>query len=275
MSIIDRTRWQNPFTEQGLRIPADRGTGVFQIHETGVLRLDGNWQHRAVCSPFWRLFYEFSSGTWVDCAGERVALNQERVVLLPAGVPFDCGSQDGVDHLWLHFTLQLSRPLDAQKMLMVDAGPDFQGVATALQAAVTAKFTDKSAHLATALLHVVLSDLGSGWTAIPSRRLHKVLTWLDLNLGSAITNELLAQQAGMGVEGFIRWFKARTGKTPAAYVAENRVQEACRRLALTDEPIEQIAERLGYSNRHHFSRVFAKYAGCGPATFRRGDHPAQ
>jgi AraC family transcriptional regulator, arabinose operon regulatory protein len=271
MSIIDRTRWQNPFTEQGLRLPADRGARGFQIHETGVLRLNGNWQHRSVCSPFWRLFYEFSSGTWVECAGERVELNQERVVLLPAGVPFDCGSQDGVDHLWLHFTLQLNRPFDARKMLMVSAGPDFSGVAVALHTAVTDRQLEKSAHLATALLHVTLSNLGAGWTVTPSRRLHKVLTWLGLNLGAQITNEVLANQAGMGVEGFIRWFKAQTGQTPAAYVAEHRVQEACRRLALTDESIEQIADHMGFSNRHHFSRVFAKYAGCGPATFRKGD----
>lgn len=269
MSIIDRTQWQNPFTGQGLRLPADNVSGAFQIHEAGILVLDGQWQHRAVCSPFWRLFYEFSSGAWVESAGRRVALNRERLALLPAGVPFDCGSKAGVDHLWLHFTSLLSQPVSPQKMLTVEAGPDFQSVATGLQSATRERDTARAQHLGMALLHIAFAGLGPGWTAVPNRRLQRVLAWLGQNMGSAITNETLAQQAGMGVEGFIRWFKAQTGQTPAAYVAERRVHEAGRRLALGDDSIEQIAEGLGFSNRHHFSRVFARHAGCGPAAYRR------
>ena len=74
----------------------------------------------------------------------------------------------------------------------------------------------------------------------------------------------------MSVEAFIRWFKARTGRTPAAFVTERRVREACRRLAFGEESIEQVAEATGFANRHHFSRVFKQHAGCGPAEFRRG-----
>jgi AraC-like DNA-binding protein len=34
--------------------------------------------------------------------------------------------------------------------------------------------------------------------------------------------------------------------------------------------LEQVADGVGFANRHHFSRVFKQYAGCGPAQFRRG-----
>jgi transcriptional regulator GlxA family with amidase domain len=33
--------------------------------------------------------------------------------------------------------------------------------------------------------------------------------------------------------------------------------------------IEQIAERCGFCDRYHFSRVFQKHREMGPATFRR------
>ncbi len=56
----------------------------------------------------------------------------------------------------------------------------------------------------------------------------------------------------------------------AAFVAERRIREACRRLALSADSIEQVAEAAGFANRHHFSRVFKRFAGCGPAEFRRG-----
>jgi AraC family transcriptional regulator len=100
--------------------------------------------------------------------------------------------------------------------------------------------------------------------------LRRVLNWLEHNTSGVVTNARLAAQAGLGVEAFIRWFKLSTGRTPAVFVAEWRVREACRRLAYGEDSIEQIAEALGFSNRNHFSRVFKQYAGCGPATFRRG-----
>jgi transcriptional regulator GlxA family with amidase domain len=101
-------------------------------------------------------------------------------------------------------------------------------------------------------------------------RLGKVFSWIEHALGGEISNRLLAAQAGLSVEAFIRWFKAATGRTPATFVAERRVREACRRLAFTDDTIDQVAEAVGFANRHHFSRVFKRYAGCGPAQFRRG-----
>jgi AraC family transcriptional regulator len=80
----------------------------------------------------------------------------------------------------------------------------------------------------------------------------------------------LAQACGMSAGAFIRWFKAETGTTPSEVMTQRRVTEASRLLRYTDLSVEQVAAKLGYANRYHFSRVFARVAGCGPATFRRG-----
>ena len=106
------------------------------------------------------------------------------------------------------------------------------------------------------------------FTAVPAR-LRQILGWIQHSLSGEITNERLAAQAGLSVEGFIRWFKAGTGRTPAAFVAERRIREACRRLTFSADTIEQVAEAVGFANRHHFSRVFQRQTGCGPARFRR------
>ncbi len=270
MSKIDQTLWQNPFTEQGLRLSHETQAGVFQVHEAGEMTLHDHWQHRSVCSPFWRMFYEFTPGAWVECGGERVELDCERVVILPEGVPFDCGGKVGVEHLWLHFSMHLSKTSGSPRMLVLPAVDAFSGVASALQAAIKQREAESTRHLGVALLHVAFAGMGPGWFEVPSPRLQRVFTWLEQNMGGSVNNELLAAQAGLGIEAFIRWFKSQTDRTPAAYVAERRVQEACRRLALSEDSIEQIADGLGFSNRHHFSRVFAQYAGCGPATFRKG-----
>ena len=110
MPKIDQQLWHNPFTRDGLRLPAAAGPESFQIHEAGVITLGENWQHRNVCSPFWRLFYDFDRGAWVKSGGRRLALGPGRMVVMPDGVPFDCGSRAGVGHLWLHFSLHLALP---------------------------------------------------------------------------------------------------------------------------------------------------------------------
>jgi len=269
MSKINQPRWQNPFTQDGLRVPHGSVTGAFQIHEIGTMVLNDAWLHRGVCSPFWRLFYEFSGGAWVKCGDRKINLDPGQLVLLPEGVPFDCGANNGVEHLWLHFSLRMSRPVTAN-MLTVPLAEEFRGLLSVLRRATAERNTERANHLGMALLHVAFSDLGPEWLAAPSPRLQRVLAWLAQNLSRQITNRELAEQAGLGDVAFIRWFRQATGRTPAVYVTERRIQEACRLLALTDYSIEHIAEDLGFSNRHHFSRVFARHAGCGPAAFRRG-----
>jgi AraC-like DNA-binding protein len=270
MSKIDRRQWQNPFTEQGMPLAQGAGSGTFQLHEAGTLRLAPGWLHRGVCSPFWRLFYDFSPGVWVTCAGRRYEPDAAHLVIMPDGVPFDCGGRPGVEHLWLHFSLHLIMPAGVPGVLWLEAGGDFQVVAAALREAVRTRQGAAARHLGLALLHTAFARLEADWFKTPGRRMRRVLTWLEHNASGGVTNAKLAAQAGLGVEAFIRWFKAGTGRTPAAFVAEWRVREACRRLAYGDDSIEQIAEALGFSNRHHFSRVFKRHAGCGPATFRRG-----
>jgi AraC-like DNA-binding protein len=252
-----------------LRLPATTGQEGFQIHEAGLLTLDEHWLHQDVCSPFWRLFYDFNRGAWVKSAGERYALGPGRLVVIPDGVPFDCGSQRGVQHLWLHFSLYLTLPEVAPKVYALPAGPALRAVASALRAAVAARKTAEVRHTASAIIHLVFAGSRVMPEAMPER-LRASCGWIERNLGGEISNAALAERAGMSVEAFIRWFKARTGRTPAAFVTERRVREACRRLAFGEESIEQVAEATGFANRHHFSRVFKQYAGCGPAGFRRG-----
>jgi AraC-like DNA-binding protein len=265
----DLSLWHDPFTPHGLRPPAGESGERFQIHECGVLRLTPAWNYRNVRSPFWRLYYDRRPGAWITSQGRRFALNPDRVVLVPDGVGFDCGSKAGADHLWVHFSLYLSLTTPSAGVISVPAKPTVRAVARELHRMITRRDAAHASHFAAGLLHLVFAEVGpEGFEPIPLR-LRSLFGWIQHSLGGAITNEDLARQAGLSVAAFIRWFKAATGRTPAAFVAERRIREACRRLTFSDDSIEQVAEDVGFANRHHFSRVFKQYAGCGPAQFRR------
>lgn len=269
MPKIDYQAWRDPFTPHGLKPPAGEGGDSFQIHECGILRLGAGWNYRGVRSPFWRLYYDLTPGAWIESQGRRHDLGPERVVLVPDGVSFDCHSRPGADHLWVHFSLYLSLTTASAGVIEVAAGRTIRAVARELHRLIAQRRTPPAAHVSAGLLHLVFAEVGPEGFEPASVRLRKVFGWIQHSLSGEITNERMAAQVGLSVEAFIRWFKASTGRTPAAFVAERRIREASRRLTFTDDSIEQVAEAVGFANRHHFSRVFKQHAGCGPARFRR------
>ena len=180
------------------------------------MKLDGGWRHEGVCSPFWRVFYDFTPGAWVVSDGHRFALGPDQVAVMPDGVPFDCGTRMRVDHLWLHFSIYRMLPDSAPAVFALPAGPALRAVAAELRARLATGDESSARHLGTALLHLVFADHTVAHTPAVPERLRRVLQRIDAGLGGPINNRLLAEQAGMSIEAFIRWFRGRTGRTPAA-----------------------------------------------------------
>ena len=79
----------------------------------------------------------------------------------------------------------------------------------------------------------------------------------------------LAARRGLTRSHFSRMFKARTGLTPARFAAELRAREASRMLVLTNAPLKEIADALGFADVHHFSKVFRRFQHMSPARYRR------
>jgi len=77
--------------------------------------------------------------------------------------------------------------------------------------------------------------------------------------------EHLAERVGVSRNHLSYEFAKETGQTITDYVARLRVEAACHYLATTTLKVYEIAERVGYSNVEHFSRVFRKVAGTSPA----------
>jgi two-component system response regulator YesN len=82
---------------------------------------------------------------------------------------------------------------------------------------------------------------------------------------SGISLEQLAERVGVSRNHLSYEFAKETGQTITDYIARLRVEAACHYLATTTLKVYEIAERVGYSNVEHFSRVFRKVAGTSPA----------
>ena len=61
---------------------------------------------------------------------------------------------------------------------------------------------------------------------------------------------------------------AERGTTYQALLDEMRVDLSCQLLRCTDDSIDAIAERLGFSDRSGFQRAFRRYTGQSPSAYR-------
>ena len=73
----------------------------------------------------------------------------------------------------------------------------------------------------------------------------------------------------MSEDHFGRLFRKSVGSTPAQYVLERRIAAVTQALLFTNDSIDQIANRLGFANRHHLTRMFTRRMGVPPAAYRR------
>ena len=250
------------------------GSSAFQLHECGLLADSANWHHNGLCSPYWRLYYNGKKGTHVEVEGRSIPLLPDQILIIPENTAFNARGRTGVSHLWIHFSPPVALRLVPEIRYVPLVTPLLENI-MALHDLLKAR-ADSEESSKRPLFHACLAVLHSWFSGdpLPMRpplppALSRLLESIERSLPDALSNPVLAGQAGMSVEGFIRWFKEGTGTTPARYVARCRVREACHLLSLTERSIEEIAEATGFANRHHFSRVFLHYAGRSPAQFRR------
>ncbi|MCU6710595.1 AraC family transcriptional regulator [Paenibacillus sp. J5C_2022] len=74
---------------------------------------------------------------------------------------------------------------------------------------------------------------------------------------------------GLSAKYLGRLFREDSGVKFVEYVTEVRIEEAKRLLLESDEPVQHIAARVGYSQALTFIRVFKKQTGLTPGQFRK------
>ena len=93
--------------------------------------------------------------------------------------------------------------------------------------------------------------------------------YVRANIHRQISLEEVAVQVFVSPGYFSTLFKERVGKTFSDYMIEMRVEEAKRLLRQTECATNEVAERVGYADARHFSKVFSKLVGVTPAVYRK------
>ena len=99
-------------------------------------------------------------------------------------------------------------------------------------------------------------------------RIRTIISHIRSNLYENQDIDQLAKLACMSKDHFIRIFKKETGDTPNAYITKKKMEAAELLLITSDEPIKNVAIKLGYDDCSYFNKTFKKYSGITPQQYR-------
>lgn len=94
-------------------------------------------------------------------------------------------------------------------------------------------------------------------------------TWIADHYHEPSPVAAMVRLSGIAERSFKRRFLQATGMSPLEYVHTLRLEEAKQMLEATDEPIEAIANEVGYEDAGFFSRLFRRSVGLSPALYRK------
>ena len=107
----------------------------------------------------------------------------------------------------------------------------------------------------------------------PRSRLAALLAQVEAQPGLPWSTESMADAARLSVSRLHALFRAELDTSPHAWLLQQRLDFACRRLADTRLPIAQVALDAGFSDQGALSRAMRRRLGTTPAHWRRSNAP--
>ena len=114
----------------------------------------------------------------------------------------------------------------------------------------------------------VLTNAEAMYSSKEVQKIHSALSYINSHYSENITLEQISTHENLDPSYFCRVFKAATGATFTEYLNFVRVCKAETMLARSNLGILEISEAVGFSSVSYFGRIFKRYRGVSPRTYR-------
>lgn len=162
---------------------------------------------------------------------------------------------------------------EGERLIMAGGGTSWEDLALYLVARLVS--VEEAMHIARLFL-IDWHDVGqSPFAALARSRqvadavIASCQTWIARHYDEPSPVAAMIRLAGLSERSFNRRFKQATGLTPMEYIHTLRLEEAKQMLEVGEEPVEAVAQAVGYEDAAFFGRLFRRQVGLTPAQYRR------
>ncbi|HLG96543.1 MAG TPA: AraC family transcriptional regulator [Bryobacteraceae bacterium] len=146
--------------------------------------------------------------------------------------------------------------LDSEVLSAAPEPPVYaESLATALAAHILAKYSNKT------------PARGRG-VSLTTKQLRRSIEFIHENLHNDVSLVEIAAAANMSKYHFAKSFRQAVGIAPHKYLVKLRIERARKLLLSEDLSVEEIAHRVGYTDKSHFAAQFVKIVGTTPYRYR-------
>ncbi len=224
--------------------------------------------------PYWRIYRPWNDAATLICKGQEFPMRTGDIWLIAPETEFDAAQSGPFDKLYLHFLVDGDLANCRDFCIRLEASPALDALAERVSAKLLAgesagfRLELEASALVTAALALIPERYLVQYRPVESG-LIAVWRLIQQNPSRGYTNSELAAIAKMGLSTFIRRFTLHFGISPQHFVLEQKIRSATLLLIRTELSIAEIAESCGFCDIYHFSRMFRKFRGMPPLTFRK------
>ncbi|WP_188888081.1 helix-turn-helix transcriptional regulator [Paenibacillus radicis (ex Gao et al. 2016)] len=232
---------------------------------------------------YYNLHLVFEGQGYVELDGERIPLTEGEGFLYPKGAEQQYGANPAQpwDVRWIHFSTAMPLPMLSsadESGVWLFSITDRRRLASLMDEmyTISSHFETRYEPRLSALLYELLAELAHNAVslqddAIPRHKQELIREAADLirnRCSESWTLESMAALSGYSMYYFLRLFQTIMGRTPNRYLTECRMAVAKGLLVATRLPINQVAERVGFTQSSYFIRVFHSQEGMPPKAYR-------
>jgi len=159
------------------------------------------------------------------------------------------------------------------RLIMAGGGTSWEDLALYLVARLVS--VDEAMHIAKLFL-IDWHDVGQlPYAALARNRqvddavIARCQSWIAEHYEEPSPVATMFQLSGLSERTFSRRFKQATGMAPIEYVHTLRLEEAIQLLESNDDPVEAVAQEVGYEDAAFFGRLFRRKVGVTPTQYRK------
>lgn len=240
----------------------------FQILMNDYTLCPSDWGMTGECATFYRIYYVCGGKAWFRQGEEEVQLKKGWLYILPVMQSYSLRHdvKDPLEVLWFHVELDLSMGRDFTAVEICEE-EDLYYLLKSIQVIQRDPVSFEDVNR---LFDIFLKRLEQRLTLYRtgSRRMNRVLSYIDEHIADDPEIQELAACAGMERSYFTRRFKEIFKMCPRQFVYTRKMSVGAKAL-LEGATVREAAEKCGYSDEKAFTRAFKRYMEVTPGEYKK------